>query len=235
MIEALDPVPKALIVASPANPTGTMLDRAELESLAAVCRERGIHLISDEIYHGITYGPRAVSALETGDDAFVIESFSKYWCMPGWRLGWAIVPPAFVEPMNRVSGNVYLSVSSPAQHAALAAMDARDELAANLPVYAANRQVLIESLPRLGITRWAPADGAFYLYCDIGHLTRDSLAFCRRLLADTGVALNTGLDFDTVEGGRWVRLSFAVSTDETRQAVELLSGWLSAGGHERVT
>ncbi|MBP6515059.1 MAG: aminotransferase class I/II-fold pyridoxal phosphate-dependent enzyme [Steroidobacteraceae bacterium] len=233
MIEALDPAPTALIVASPANPTGTMLDRAELESLAAVCRERGIRLISDEIYHGITYGQRAVSALETGDEAFVIESFSKYWCMPGWRLGWAVVPPSFVEPMNRVSGNVYLSVSSPAQHAALAAMDAREELAANLPVYAANRQLLIDALPRLGITRWAPADGAFYLYCDVGHLTQDSLGFCHRLLADTGVALNTGFDFDAVEGGRWVRLSFAVSTDETRRAVELISGWLAEGGHER--
>ena len=230
MIEALEPAPAALIVASPANPTGTMLDRDELLALAEVCRRRGIVLISDEIYHGITYGQRAVSALEVDAAPIVINSFSKYWCMTGWRLGWLIAPAELVDAMNSYSGNIFLTPSALSQHAALAAMDADEELAQHLVTYADNRNVLMTGLRQLGITDLAPADGAFYVYADIGHLTDDSLEFCKRLLEDTGVAFNTGLDFDPARGHRTLRISFAVSRAETREALERFNKWLGASG-----
>lgn len=228
MLEALQPAPAALIVASPANPTGTMVGREELAALAAACRARGVVLISDEIYHGITYTGPASSALEVEPDAIVIGSFSKYWCMTGWRLGWAVVPESLVDAMQRYSGNMFLTPSALAQHAALAAMDADDELAAHVATYAANRKVLMSELPALGLRDLAPADGAFYIYADIGHLTDDSLGFCKRLLADTGVAFNTGLDFDTERGHRTLRISFAVSQRETELALQRFASWLSA-------
>ena len=228
MVEALDPAPAALIVASPANPTGTMLDRGELAALIDVCRRRSITLISDEIYHGITYGPTAVSALEIDPSAIVINSFSKYWCMTGWRLGWMIAPESLVERMNSYSGNIFLTPSALSQHAALAAMDADEELSRHLETYAANRRLVMDELRRLGITDMAPADGAFYVYADVGHLTDDSLGFCKQLLADTGVAFNTGLDFDPVGGHRTIRISFAVSRAETAEAMKRFSAWLEA-------
>ena len=229
MIEAIDPAPAALIVASPANPTGTMLDRDELAALADVCRRRRIALISDEIYHGITYGQRAVSALEVDAQPIVISSFSKYWCMTGWRLGWLIAPPEMTEAMNSYSGNIFLTPSALSQHAALAALDADEELAQHLVTYTENRGVLMAGLRQLGITDLAPADGAFYVYADIGHLTEDSLGFCTRLLEDTGVAFNTGLDFDPGRGHRTLRISFAVSRAETRDALERFGAWLRKG------
>ena len=228
MVEALDPAPAALIVASPANPTGTMLDRGELAALIDVCRRRSITLISDEIYHGITYGPTAVSALEIDPSAIIINSFSKYWCMTGWRLGWMIAPESLVERMNSYSGNIFLTPSALSQHAALAAMDADEELSRHLETYAANRRLVMDELRRLGITDMAPADGAFYVYADVGHLTDDSLGFCKQLLADTGVAFNTGLDFDPVGGHRTIRISFAVSRAETAEAMKRFSAWLEA-------
>ena len=228
MVEALDPAPAALIVASPANPTGTMLDRGELAALIDVCRRRSITLISDEIYHGITYGPTAVSALEIEPSAIVINSFSKYWCMTGWRLGWMIAPESLVERMNSYSGNIFLTPSALSQHAALAAMDADEELSRHLETYAANRRLVMDEFRRLGITDMAPADGAFYVYADVGHLTDDSLGFCKQLLADTGVAFNTGLDFDPVGGHRTIRISFAVSRAETAEAMKRFSAWLEA-------
>lgn len=228
MVEALDPAPAALIVASPANPTGTMLDRGELAALIDVCRRRSITLISDEIYHGITYGPTAVSALEIDPSAIIINSFSKYWCMTGWRLGWMIAPGGLVERMNSYSGNIFLTPSALSQHAALAAMDADEELSRHLETYAANRRLVMDELRRLGITDMAPADGAFYVYADVGHLTDDSLGFCKQLLADTGVAFNTGLDFDPVGGHRTIRISFAVSRAETAEAMKRFSAWLEA-------
>jgi aspartate/methionine/tyrosine aminotransferase len=228
MVEALAPAPAGLVVASPANPTGTMLSRADLEALAAACRRLGIPLVSDEIYHGITYGGRAVSALEVDPGAIVINSFSKYWCMTGWRLGWLVAPPALAGEMMSYAGNVFLTPPALAQHAALAAMDAHAELAAHLDTYAANRRLVIDSLAALGISRVAPADGAFYVYADIGHLTDDSLGFCKRLLADTGVAFNTGLDFDPVEGHRTLRISFAVSAADTAEAMARFGRWLAA-------
>lgn len=227
MLEALGPPPAGLIVASPANPTGTMLSRADLAALAAACRRLGLPLVSDEIYHGITYGERAVSALEVDPDALVINSFSKYWCMTGWRLGWLVAPAALAEEAMSYAGNLFLTPPSLAQHAALAAMDARAELAAHLETYAANRRLVIDTLAGLGITRVAPADGAFYAYADIGHLTGDSLGFCRQLLADTGVAFNTGLDFDPEAGGRMLRISFAVSRAETAEAMARFGRWLA--------
>jgi aspartate/methionine/tyrosine aminotransferase len=226
MIAALDPAPAGLILTSPSNPTGTMLDAAELAAIAEVCAERDIRIISDETYHGITYGARAPSVLEFAPDAIVANTFSKYWCMTGWRLGWTVVPEPLVETMRRFAANLFLVPPTLSQHVALAAMDEREELERRVATYAANRQMLIDALLGLGITRLAPADGAFYLYADVGHLTGDSLAWCRELLDATGVALNTGKDFDGVHGDRFIRISFAVSTAETVRAIECLDAWL---------
>ncbi|MEX1993592.1 MAG: aminotransferase class I/II-fold pyridoxal phosphate-dependent enzyme [Steroidobacteraceae bacterium] len=228
MIAALDPAPAGLILTSPSNPTGTMLADAELRALAAVCRARGIRIISDETYHGITYGARAHSILEYDADALVVNTFSKYWCMTGWRLGWTVVPPSLVDVMRRFAGNLFLVPPTLAQHVALAAMDETAELERHVATYAVNRGLLMDALAGFGVTRIAPADGAFYLYADVGHLTRDSLQWCRDLLDATGVALNTGRDFDSVHGDRYIRISFAVSTAETLQAIEALGGWLKA-------
>lgn len=226
MVAALVPSPAGMILTSPANPTGTMLDAGELAALAAVARARGIRLIADETYHGITFGAPAHTLLEYEADAIVLNSFSKYWCMTGWRLGWAVVPAALAETFRRYSANMFLVPPTLAQHVALAALEEREELDRRVGDYAVNRQLLLDALPQLGITGFAPADGAFYLYADIAHLTSDSLVFCRELLDATGVALNTGRDFDSLQGQRFLRISFAVSTDETRRALELLAGWL---------
>jgi aspartate/methionine/tyrosine aminotransferase len=230
MIAALDPAPAGLILTSPSNPTGTMLDPAELAALAAVCRARGIRIISDETYHGITFGQPAHSMLEFEPGSIVINSFSKYWCMTGWRLGWAVVPGGLVDAMNRYSANMFLAPPTLAQHVALAAMDERSELEAHVATYATNRELLMAALPALGIARMAPADGAFYIYADVSHLTDDSLQWCRELLDATGVALNTGRDFDSIHGGRFIRISFAVSTPQVRAALELLGDWLANRG-----
>ena len=227
MIEALDPAPSALIIASPANPTGTMLEREQLGALAEVCRRRSIALISDEIYHGISYGQRAISALEVDGAALVVNSFSKYWCMTGWRLGWLVVPREDVAAMNAYASNLFLTPPAISQHAALAAMDATEELSAHLLTYRRNRDIVMQGLRDLGISRMAPADGAFYVYADVSHLTGDSLEFCRQLLADTGVAFNTGLDFDPVEGGSSLRISFAVSSGEAEEAMRRFGDWLA--------
>ena len=230
MIAALEPAPAGLILTSPSNPTGTMLERAELAAIAAVCHRRGIRILSDETYHGITFGRRAHSMLEFDPDAVVVNTFSKYWCMTGWRLGWAVVPPDLVAAMNRYAANMFLVPPTLAQHVALVAMDSPAELEAHVATYARNRRLLMEALPGLGIMHMAPADGAFYIYADISHLTRDSLAWCREVLDATGVALNTGRDFDRVRGGSFIRISFAVSTPEVLSALELLAGWLRGRG-----
>jgi aspartate/methionine/tyrosine aminotransferase len=226
MIAALDPAPAGLILTSPSNPAGTMLDAAELASIAAVCSKRGIRIISDETYHGITYGARAASVLESGPDAVVANTFSKYWCMTGWRLGWAVVPDSLVDTMRRFAGNLFLVPPTLSQHVALAALEERAELDRRVAGYATNRRFLSDALAGLGITRIAPVDGAFYLYADIGHLTRDSFAWCREVLDATGVAINTGKDFDAAHGDRFIRISFAVSAAETIRAIEGLDGWL---------
>jgi aspartate/methionine/tyrosine aminotransferase len=216
------------VVASPANPTGAMLDAAGLAAVAAACRARGAVLISDEIYHGIAYGARAVSALEVDPDAIVINSFSKLYRMPGWRLGWLVVPEPLAAQLSAYVINFFLTPPTLAQAAALAAFDDPGELARVVAGYRRNRDLLIAELGAAGIAGLAPPDGAFYLYADVGHLTRDSLAFCERLLAETGVATAPGIDFDTVHGHRCIRLSFAVSPEEVDRAVALLRPWLAA-------
>jgi aspartate/methionine/tyrosine aminotransferase len=226
MVAALEPAPAGLILTSPSNPTGTMIPEAELRAIAAVCARRGVRIVSDETYHGITYGARARSVLEYAPDAVVVNTFSKYWCMTGWRLGWAVVPEALVGAMRRFSGNLFLVPPTLSQHVALAAMDETAALEAHVATYARNRELLAEALGRLGVRRIAPPDGAFYLYADIGDFTRDSLGFCRELLDATGVALNTGRDFDAVHGDRFVRISFAVSTPEVLRAIESLDAFL---------
>jgi len=226
----LDPAPAGVIVASPANPTGTLIAPAELAAIADLCRERGIRLISDEIYHGLTYDAPAISMLRHTPEALVVNSFSKYFSMAGWRLGWLVVPPALIAPAAARIGNLFLTPPVLAQHAGLAAFDCRDELEGHLATYRANRALMLEALPRLGLARIAPPDGAFYIWADIGHLTNDSLDFCRRLLRDTGVATAPGVDFDPVEGARFMRFSFAVSTELLREALARITPWFARGG-----
>ena len=217
-----------LIVASPANPTGTMLGRAELAALVDWCRIHGTRLISDEIYHGITYGAPAVSMLAEDRQAIVVNSFSKYFSMAGWRLGWVVVPAALVDQARARMGNLFLTPPVLAQHAGLIAFDCRDELEGHVATYARNRDLLLAALPGMGLGRIAPPDGAFYIYADIGHLTDDSMAFCIRLLEETGVATAPGIDFDPVEGHRFIRISFAVSTDRVIDAIERMRPWFAA-------
>jgi aspartate/methionine/tyrosine aminotransferase len=214
-----------LIVASPANPTGTMLSPADLAALARHCEGRGIRFISDEIYHGLTFGQTAATALAFSDEAIVVNSFSKYFSMTGWRLGWMVVPPAMIRAVECLAQNLYISPPSLSQHAALAVWDCRDELEANVARYAANRALLLEELPKAGFDRLAPADGAFYLYADVPHLTNDSEGFCRRMLAETGVAVTPGIDFDPARGRATLRFCFAGSTETMAEAARRLRAW----------
>jgi aspartate/methionine/tyrosine aminotransferase len=230
MLEALDRPVRGLVVASPANPTGTMLLPEELAALASWCAEHGVQLISDEIYHGISYGdaPAHSSAWETSREAVVFNSFSKYFCMTGWRVGWMLVPERLKRAVDVLTGNFTICPPVLSQKAAIAAFSdpSYDECDANVARYATNRALLLEGLPKLGIDRLAPADGAFYVYADLGHLTDDSMAFCHRLLGETGVATAPGIDFDTSEGSRFVRLSFAGTPDEISEALARLERWL---------
>lgn len=214
-----------VIVASPANPTGTMLAPEELAALARYCRERGMRLVSDEIYHGIVYGKTAATALATSDDVIVVNSFSKYFSMTGWRLGWMVVPPDMLRVIECLAQNLFISPPALAQHAAIAAFECHDELQANVARYAANRALLLEQLPRAGIDNFAPTDGAFYLYADIASLTNDSVEFCQRMLREIGVAATPGVDFDRTRGHATMRLSFAGSTDAIAAAAQRLIDW----------
>ena len=198
-----------LIVASPGNPSGTMLDRGALGALIERCRADGISFISDEIYHGIQYESRAVSALEISDDVYIINSFSKYFSMTGWRVGWMVVPPDHVRMIERLAQNMFICAPHASQVAALAAMDCGAELEGNLAVYARNRQLMLEGLPRAGFTRIAPPDGAFYIYADVTDLTSDARGFCAEVLARAGVAITPGLDFDPKRGQGAVRFSYS--------------------------
>ena len=214
-----------LIVASPSNPAGTMLDRAALRALTSYCREQGIRLISDEIYHGITYDARGVSVLELTDDAVVINSFSKYFSMTGWRLGWMILPGDLLRPVECLAQNLFISPPALSQVAGEAAFDCREELDAYVAAYARNRALLLKELPQAGFDRLAPADGAFYIYADVTQRTNDSEAFCRRMLAETGVAAAPGTDFDPERGNRFVRFSFAGSESDMAEAIRRLRAW----------
>ncbi|WP_225205460.1 pyridoxal phosphate-dependent aminotransferase [Novosphingobium huizhouense] len=227
-LEAVDPAPDGVILASPANPTGTVIAADELARIVAVCKARGIRLVSDEIYHGITYGEPALSVAGLDPEALIVNSFSKYFSMAGWRLGWLIVPPALVTQAMARMGNLFLTPPSLAQHAGLIAFDCRDELEGHVATYARNRDLLLAALPELGLQRIAPPDGAFYIWADIGHLTDDSLAFCERLVRDTGVCTAPGIDFDPVEGRRYFRMSFAVSTPLVEEAIARMKPWFAA-------
>ena len=229
-IAALDPAPAGLIIASPANPTGTILPEAELAAIVAVCAARGIRIISDEIYHGLSYGPRTASILEHTADAFVINSFSKYFSMAGWRLGWIVSPDDMASRVAAYIGNMFLTAPSLSQHAGLVAMDYRDELEGHVQTYTHNRDLMLAALPALGLERIAPPDGAFYIYADISRFTDDSLEFCMQLLKDTGVATAPGVDFDPVDGHRFMRFSFAVSTPEVEDALARITPWFKARG-----
>ncbi|MFW2851543.1 aminotransferase class I/II-fold pyridoxal phosphate-dependent enzyme [Sphingomonas sp. TX0543] len=229
-IERLDPAPHGLILASPANPTGTIIAPGEMAAIVATCRARGIRIVSDEIYHGLSYVGPARSVLQDEPDALIVNSFSKYFSMAGWRLGWLVVPPALIDAARARMGNLFLTPPSLAQHAGLVAFDEREELERHVSAYARNRGLLLEALPALGLRSIAPPDGAFYIYADIGHLTDDSMDFCMRLLLDTGVATAPGVDFDPVDGHRFMRISFAVSTDRVEEALRRLAPWFAAQG-----
>jgi aspartate/methionine/tyrosine aminotransferase len=229
MLEELDGI-RGLVLASPANPTGTVLPPDELAALAAYCEGTGIQLVSDEIYHGIAYrgAPATSCAWETSREAIVVNSFSKYFSMTGWRLGWLLVPPRLRRAVDRLTGNFTICPPALAQHAAVAAFtpEGYAEADGHVARYARNRGLLLDELARLGMDRLAPADGAFYVYADVAHLTDDSMAFCRRMLAETGVAIAPGVDFDPAEGHRWVRFSFAGATGEIVAALHRLETWL---------
>lgn len=215
-----------LILASPSNPAGTMVDEAGMKALCEACKMRGIRLISDEIYHGIEFQGRGVSALEFTDDAIVVNSFSKYYAMTGWRLGWLVLPPDMVRPAECVAQNLFICASVVSQYGGLGALDAREELDAVVEGYRRNRDILLNELPQAGIDRLAPADGAFYIYADVGHLTEDSQGFCRRMLEEIGVATTPGVDFDPMRGHRFVRFSFAGRQDEVAEAARRIRRWL---------
>ena len=224
-IEALNPAPHGLILASPANPTGTIIADEELAAIVAVCRRRGIRIVSDEIYHGLSYIGKARSVLQDERQALIVNSFSKYFSMAGWRLGWLVVPPDLIDAARARMGNLFLTPPSLAQHAGLAAFDCRADLEGHVQTYARNRDLLLAALPALGLRRIAPPDGAFYIYADIGHLSDDSMAFCMDLLRDTGVATAPGVDFDPGEGHHFMRFSFAVSTDRVEDALGRITPW----------
>ena len=214
-----------LVIASPANPTGTMLAPDELAAIARYCRQARIRLISDEIYHGITYGMPAATALSSDDDAIIVNSFSKYFSMTGWRLGWMVVPKDMLRAVECLAQNLFISPPALSQHAAIAAFDCREELDASVARYAENRALLLEALPKAGFERFAPADGAFYLYADIAHLTNDSRDFCRRMLNEIGVACTPGVDFDPLRGHATLRLSFAGASETLVEAARRLRSW----------
>ncbi|MGN6253029.1 MAG: pyridoxal phosphate-dependent aminotransferase [Marmoricola sp.] len=228
-LQELDGPVAGLLIASPANPTGTMIEPAELAAIARWCEENAVRLVSDEIYHGITYGAEpTASAWQTSRTAIVFGSFSKYFSMTGWRMGWMLVPEELRRPVDVLTGNFTICPPALGQYAALAAFTPASyaELDGHVTRYAENRALLLDALPRLGIDKLAPADGAFYVYADIAHLTDDSYAWCRRLLADTGVAMAPGIDFDTRRGNEFVRMSFAGSGAEIGTALERLGRWI---------
>lgn len=227
MLQALDPAPDGLILASPANPTGSMLAPENLAALARYCDANGIRLISDEIYHGLTYGKPAATAAQFSDSAIVINSFSKYYSMTGWRVGWMVLPEDLVRPVERLAQNLFISAPHISQVAAEAAFDCGTELQANVARYRRSRDALLAALPAQGFAL-GPAEGAFYLWADVGGLTNDSEAFCARMLAEAGVAAAPGVDFDRARGGRFVRLSYCGPEADMAAAVARLARWRAA-------
>ena len=219
-----------LLVASPANPTGTMLDRAALAALMEAARAQGASFISDEIYHGIEYEAKAVSALEISDEAYVINSFSKYFSMTGWRVGWMVVPEDHVRVIERLAQNLFICPPHASQVAALAAMECTGELEANMAVYRRNRALMLEGLPKAGFDRIAPPDGAFYVYADVSHITDDSRSLAAEILDKAGVAVTPGLDFDPVRGGGTLRFSYARATADIEEGLARLRRFMAERG-----
>lgn len=227
MLEKLDPRPAGLIIASPCNPAGTMLAPDELAAIARWCHAEGVRLISDEIYHGLSWGTVAESsAAAFSDSAVVVNSFSKYWSMTGWRIGWLVLPEDLIRPVECLAQNMFISAPHIAQVAAEAAMDCREELEGNKAAYARSRSALLAGLPRAGFERIAAADGAFYLWCDVSALTNDSAAFSAAMLEGAGIAATTGLDFDRGRGGRFLRFSYCGREADMAAAPERLARWL---------
>jgi aspartate/methionine/tyrosine aminotransferase len=218
---------KGVVIASPANPTGTMMDADALARLIAVAEAEGIRVISDEIYHGLDYAFAAETAAKLSERAVVINSFSKYFCMTGWRVGWMVVPASLVRTIDRLQGNLTISVPTLAQIAAEAAFDGRAEMEAVKHGYEENRRILTEGLPKAGLDKFLPVDGAFYLYADISRFSGDSLDFAKRMLNEAGVAATPGIDFDPVNGHNFLRFCYAGSTPEMREAVERIGAWLN--------
>ncbi|WP_439598388.1 pyridoxal phosphate-dependent aminotransferase [Falsiroseomonas sp.] len=227
MLERLDPLPAGLIVASPCNPAGTMLAPEELAAIARWCHAKGVRLVSDEIYHGLSWGTVAEStAAAFSDSAIVVNSFSKYFCMTGWRIGWLLLPEDLCRPVECLAQNLFISAPHVAQIAAEAAFDCTEELEANKDGYRRARAALLEGLPAAGFDRIAAADGAFYLWCDIGHLSNDSLDFCARMLEGADIAASAGVDFDRERGHRFLRFSYCGAEAEVVQAPARLKAWL---------
>jgi aspartate/methionine/tyrosine aminotransferase len=227
LIEAHRETPlKGLLVASPANPTGTMMSVDALRALIDAAEGEGIRVISDEIYHGLDYAFRAETALKLSERCVVINSFSKYFCMTGWRIGWMVLPPALVRTVDRLAGNLAISVPTLAQIAAEAAFDGREEMEAVKHGYEENRRILVEGLPKAGLDKFLPVDGAFYLYANIARFSDGSLDFAKRMLAEAGVAATPGIDFDPRDGRHYVRFSYAGSPAEMHEAVERIGRWL---------
>jgi aspartate/methionine/tyrosine aminotransferase len=227
LLEALDPLPDGLVIASPCNPAGTMLTPDELAAIARWCHAKGVRLVSDEIYHGLSWGTVAEStAVASSESAIVVNSFSKYWCMTGWRIGWLLLPEDLVRPVECLAQNMFISAPHVAQVAAEAAMDCFEELEAKKAGYARSRARLLEGLPKAGFDRIAAADGAFYLWCDVSHLTNDSVQFTARMLEGAGIAATPGVDFDRTRGGRFLRFSYCGSEVAMAEAPERLKAWL---------
>jgi aspartate/methionine/tyrosine aminotransferase len=231
MLADISPPVAGLVLASPANPTGTIIPPEDLAAIATWCETSGVQLVSDELYHGLVYpgAPATSCAWETSRDAIVVNSFSKYFAMTGWRLGWLLVPPHLHRAVDRLTGNFSICPPTLPQLAGVAAFTPESIAEADALVddYAVNRDILLRGLPEIGLPRLAPADGAFYVYADISDYSTDSLDFCARLLADTGVAIAPGVDFDTVHGGAYVRLSFAGATAEVSEALARMGAWLA--------
>lgn len=219
---------RGLLVASPANPSGAMLDRPALSALTDACAANDMSFISDEIYHGIEYDKKAVTALEVTDDCYVINSFSKYFSMTGWRVGWMVVPEDQVRVVERIAQNMFICAPHASQIAALAAMDCDDELQANLAVYRRNRDLMIDGLKDAGFTDIAPPDGAFYVYADVSRFTDDSRAFAAEILDKAGVAVTPGLDFDPARGHKTLRFSYARSTADMEEGIARLKAFMAA-------
>lgn len=224
-LDVIAPPLHGLVVASPANPTGTMLHRGELFALSDACAERGVRLVSDEIYHGITYGPPATTALERGGDVIVVNSFSKYYAMTGWRLGWMVLPDPLLRPVECLAQNLFISPPTLSQLGAVEALACRSELDGHVARYGENRTLLKELLPQAGFGRLAEAEGAFYLYADVSEMSNDSTALCREILQRTGVAITPGVDFDPRQGHRFVRFSYAGSNEHMAEAARRLIAW----------